>query len=58
MADSAASPMDETVDPVCGCPLTDAAPVCGSNGKTYDSYCWARCAKTDVASLGPCKKPF
>lgn len=58
MADSAASPTDETVDPVCGCPLTDAAPVCGTNGKTYDSYCWARCDKTEVARLGPCKKPF
>ena len=57
LADAVASD-SEIVDPVCGCPLTDGAPVCGSNGKTYESYCWARCAKTEVASLGPCKKPF
>ena len=47
----------EVVDPVCGCPLLqllDAAPVCGSNGKTYDSYCWARCEQIELSHLGPC----
>ena len=47
----------EVVDPVCGCPLLqllDAAPVCGTNGKTYDSYCRARCEQIELSHLGPC----
>ena len=56
VSDAFVSSSSEVLDPVCGCPLTDGAPVCGSDGKTYDSYCWARCARADVASLGPCKR--
>ena len=47
----------EVVDSVCGCPLLqllDAAPVCGTNGKTYDSYCRARCEQIELSHLGPC----
>ena len=47
----------EVVDPACGCPLLqllDAAPVCGSNGKTYDSYCRAHCVQIELSHLGPC----
>ena len=51
------SSSSEVVDSVCGCPLLqllDAAPVCGTNGKTYDSYCRARCEQIELSHLGPC----
>ena len=47
----------EAVDAACGCPLLqllDAAPVCGANGKTYESYCRARCEHVELSHLGPC----
>jgi hypothetical protein len=56
VSDTFASSSSDVLDPVCGCPLTEGAPVCGPAGKTYDSYCWARCARTEVSSLGPCKE--
>jgi hypothetical protein len=33
------------------------APVCGENGKTYVNACEARCADTEVASIGRCERP-
>lgn len=47
----------EVVDAACGCPLLqllEAAPVCGANGKTYESYCRARCEQIELSHLGPC----
>jgi hypothetical protein len=33
------------------------APVCGENGKTYINRCEARCARTEVVSIGRCERP-
>lgn len=44
-------------DGVCESPCECAPvyyPVCGEDGRTYDSPCRARCAEVAVASYGPC----
>lgn len=37
----------------CTCPTTGSL-VCGADGRTYQNACTAGCAKTSVASQGPC----
>eukprot|EP00301_Raphidiophrys_heterophryoidea_P020640 c5280_g1_i1.p1 GENE.c5280_g1_i1~~c5280_g1_i1.p1 ORF type:complete len:518 (-),score=102.46 c5280_g1_i1:85-1638(-) len=43
-----------TVDKLCGCEVTLSHPVCGSDGETYPSDCFARCAGLAVSHSGPC----
>ena len=53
---TSSKPKSTQKKPVCKCPK-NVAPVCGKNGGTYGNTCMAKCAKTTVASKGPCKKP-
>lgn len=42
----------------CGsCPLDVLSPVCGSDGKTYPSACWAQCMHIEVSHRGNCLSP-
>ncbi len=40
---------------VCDCPLKDLKPVCGADGKTYKSACFAECEDVAVAKQGRCE---
>jgi hypothetical protein len=39
----------------CMCPQ-NAAPVCGTDGRTYENACVCRCSGADVMHDGPCEK--
>eukprot|EP00299_Pterocystis_sp_00344_P004659 c15929_g1_i1.p1 GENE.c15929_g1_i1~~c15929_g1_i1.p1 ORF type:complete len:423 (+),score=103.97 c15929_g1_i1:42-1310(+) len=41
------------VDKMCGCEVA-LAPVCGADGETYPSKCFAECAGLAVSHSGPC----
>jgi len=41
------------VDKMCGCEIT-LSPVCGSDGETYPSQCFADCAGLKISHAGPC----
>ncbi len=42
---------------VCDCDVSlDPKPVCGEDGKTYDSRCLAECKEVEVAAEGKCKE--
>jgi hypothetical protein len=41
-------------DKMCGCEVS-LAPVCGGNGMTYPSRCFAKCAGLSVSHDGPCQ---
>ena len=41
-------------DPPCECITTIWAPVCGEDGVTYGSTCWADCAGVGILYTGPC----
>eukprot|EP00298_Acanthocystis_sp_HF-20_P026713 c452_g1_i1.p1 GENE.c452_g1_i1~~c452_g1_i1.p1 ORF type:complete len:470 (+),score=210.75 c452_g1_i1:55-1410(+) len=48
--DSASGP---PMDKLCGCEIS-LTPVCGNDGETYPSSCFARCAGLSVSHDGPC----
>jgi len=40
-------------DKLCGCEI-ELSPVCGNDGETYPSNCFARCAGLSISHSGPC----
>lgn len=47
----------DDIDATCGCSRTLVDFVCGKNGQTYGSQCWADCLGVMVAHKGTCAKP-
>jgi len=52
--DRQAGPGGSCVLPGCGCDGVPSEPICGADGRTWESPCAAACASVPVAREGPC----